>query len=375
MSPYDSLCNTQKPPPLRSSIHYKTFDRIKKQFPGTQYGNRCGHRAVFKGLPALMKNGKRILRPNIISSLENKAVAFFRQDYKIIFQQCPTLKAAHNSKSGVMRSELRESLALTASGLIRLMDLSTLAFQEERSITEMYRFMAYALSAEGEGRRTSPDRIFRDIKILREAGLITYHLPPAVQLAEGQWEAAPANIGFTQRFWTLIKACQNQLNKAKNDALQKCHKLLNLQEKANIEVMKRRINHLAQESERKFIAQAAKLKTVLNPVQPPAPHPTYPQADSPYPAAANEAWFEQPSIQPESIQPESIQPKPIKTRLNNAEAAVFEQAVSKLRAWFFSNAFASDHPNPIGVAQEAYLMLSKQGEMAVFQAARKLRLV
>lgn len=70
-----------------------------------------------------------------------------------IFHQCPSLKAAHATKTGVMRSEARENLSIVCCVLLRNIDLTTFAILETRTLTEIYRFIAHALAAEGKGRR------------------------------------------------------------------------------------------------------------------------------------------------------------------------------------------------------------------------------
>src|SRR5690554_5109761 len=166
---------------------FKAFTNLKKQFPGTHRGNRCGHNPKFSSLPALTWKGTKLKRLPFISQSEGSAYCFFSQHYKMIFHKSPHLRAAINSKSGVMRSENREKLCLTTQGLLRNIDLATMKLKEGRTLGEVLRFVSHALDAEKCYRRFSPERFFDGLNILSDAGLIFYRIPSAKKRDSGEW--------------------------------------------------------------------------------------------------------------------------------------------------------------------------------------------
>ena len=143
MSVFAPICNTQSPAP-----QYEAFTKIRQAHPETTHGNRCGHQPSFNPLPRLKADGSRLKVPAFIATLESRIHSFFQHPYPILFKMCPELKAAHGAKSGIMRSEQRESLSHLATALARNLDLTTLAVLEHRTLTEIYRFTAQSLTAE-----------------------------------------------------------------------------------------------------------------------------------------------------------------------------------------------------------------------------------
>lgn len=223
---------------------FKAFTNLKKQFPGTHRGNRCGHDPKFSSLPALTWKGTKLKRLPFISQSEGSAYHFFSQHYKMIFHKSPHLRAAIKSKSGVMRSENREKLCLTTQGLLRNIDLATMKLKEGRTLGEVLRFVSHALDAEKCHRRFSAERFFDGLNILSDAGLIFYRIPSAKKRDSGEWQAQPADIAFTYRFWQLLGYSRNEILRVKQTAKSKQLKKQGALERANQEVFANKLKRL-----------------------------------------------------------------------------------------------------------------------------------
>lgn len=223
---------------------FKAFTNLKKQFPGTDRGNRCGHDPKFSSLPALTWKGTKLKRLPFISQSEGSAYHFFSQHYKMIFHKSPHLRAAIKSKSGVMRSENREKLCLTTQGLLRNIDLATMKLKEGRTLGEVLRFVSHALDAEKCYRRFSSERFFDGLNILSDAGLIFYRIPSAKKRDSGEWQAQPADIAFTYRFWKLLGYSRNEILRVQQTAKSKQLKKLGALELANQEVFANKLKRM-----------------------------------------------------------------------------------------------------------------------------------
>ena len=118
MSANDVHCkNCNAPPPTlppifaKKLLHFHAFKKITVAHPASDWGNRCGHQPFFLRLPPMKKDGTQLKQTHFLRYSEEQTHAFFRQHYQAIFHQCPSLKAAHATKTGVMRSEARENLS------------------------------------------------------------------------------------------------------------------------------------------------------------------------------------------------------------------------------------------------------------------------
>lgn len=255
--------------PQAAATHYAAFTRIKHQFPGLEHGNRCGHRRNFQKLPALKKDGKPLKIKHFIRRVEHQIFCFFKQHYKVIFARCPELQAACGNNR--LRTEAREAMTLVNQVIARNMDLTTMALDANRTVTELVRFANHALHH--QQRRLSAERTFDHLRLLRDAGLIHYRIPSAEKIGE-EWQAAPAEISFTNKFWHLLGISKTELQEQKNKAKHALTKKMTAGDK----VAKRRFADKFAAAERAKRAQAARTASQ---------QPQQPTADQPQPAAAN----------------------------------------------------------------------------------------
>lgn len=282
---------------------------------------------------------------------------------------CPELKAAHGAKSGIMRSEQRESLSHLATALARNLDLTTLAVLEHRTLTEIYRFTAQSLTAENQHlppehhRRTSPNRLFASLNLLRDAGLINYHLPKATQISPDQWQAAPAAISFTHRFWELLGISTKQRNQVKTQANHDRQKNPTPQDKANYQVAQRRIKRLN-----------AKIKH-------PTPNPLRRELNREPDRELNREPTTTTALNREPDREPTTTTHPLHEHLKNSnlnryrqqqQQAKHHQKQIKIRDHIHNQAIKQNHPQATEIAMEAWRLLQTKTPEEINHLANQL---
>lgn len=402
MTVNDTDCNNSGMPLLplanwlNQSVHFRGFKKISVAHPATDWGNRCGHVILFSSLPCLKKDGEEYNLPYFLKQAQKKIHAFFQQHYKAIFKQCPELKAAHGSKSGIMRSEVRENLSILCSALLSSTDLTTFAVQKDRTLTEIYRFINHALAAEGKARRLSSNRFFRTLKKLRYSGLIQCCLPKAKKLANGQWLAAAAKVHFTDRFWLLIGVSNEKRREVQSEAQRFQQLNPSRQEKANEEVFNRQLlekqlkNAKESRSTKATEQEQAATESIDSIIKRGKQRALYKEKTFDFEKTIN---FTSTVIPPETPKPyeelalyeQILQTaktlshtkfnRPINVLGKPPVSLIYDEIRHKLHNKVYMEAIREGHQDPMEIAMEAFKQLKMYSDEAVYQLGKKSGLV
>ena len=238
--------------------HFLAFYLLNKKFPGVGHGNRCGHKPRFNGIPAVKTNGQKLKIPRFLRKAENQAAYIFNLPYKFLFSKSPQIRAVHaqQTKTNVMRSELRESLLLFVQIVLRNYDLSTMQLAQSRTIPDLIHFSCAALAS--EERRLSAGRFYTARNFLELAGLVFCRKPAASKNENGEWRAEATEITFTKSFWSLLGIKETEISTVKNEALARNHKKKSAFIRANEEVLTRKFKNQLDAAERRNRAASAR---------------------------------------------------------------------------------------------------------------------